>query len=102
METDGSGYVRGDAGRLSTNILCQIWEYFLAYSTIISRQGSASCFQITLVKNINSTHRVEGIPSQFGLLGAMAASKVDAVANKARNLAGGLGEKVKDALRSNE
>lgn len=82
--------------------LCQIWEYFLAYSTIVSRQGSASCFQITLVKNINSTHRVEGIPTQFGLLGAMAASKVDTVANKAKNLAGGLGEKVKGALRSNE
>lgn len=82
--------------------LRQIWEYFLSYSTIVSRQGSASCFQIILVKNINSTHRVEGIPSQFGLLGAIAASKVDAVANKARSLAGGLGEKVKDALGSNE
>ena len=80
----------------------QIWEYFLAYSTIISRQGSASCFQITLVKNLNSTHRVEGIPSQFGLQGALAASKVNEVANKARNLAGGLGDKVKDVLRSNE
>lgn len=80
----------------------QIWEYFLAYSTIISRQGSASCFQITLVKNLNSTHRVEGIPSQFGLLGALAASKVNEIANKARNLAGGLGDKVKDVLRSNE
>jgi sphingolipid C9-methyltransferase len=55
----------------------QIWEYFLAYSTIISRQGSATCYQITLVKNLNSTHRVNGIPSQFNLHGAMqsAASK---------------------------
>ena len=53
----------------------QIWEYFLAYSTIISRQGSATCYQITLVKNINSTHRVEGINSQFGLKGALNASK---------------------------
>ena len=52
----------------------QIWEYFLAYSTIISRQGSATCYQITLVKNINSTHRVEGIPTQFGLAGPSAAS----------------------------
>lgn len=48
----------------------QIWEYFLAYSTITSRQGGATCFQITLVKNINSTHRIEGVPSQFGLHGA--------------------------------
>ncbi|WEW60028.1 Sphingolipid C9-methyltransferase 2 [Emydomyces testavorans] len=52
----------------------RIWEYFLAYSTIISRQGSATCYQITMVKNINSTHRVEGIPSQFALSGARTAS----------------------------
>ncbi|PPJ57172.1 hypothetical protein CBER1_07017 [Cercospora berteroae] len=53
----------------------RIWEYFLAYSTIVSRQGSATCYQITLVKNINSTHRVEGIPNAFGLHGALNASK---------------------------
>jgi len=53
----------------------RIWEYFLAYSTIISRQGSATCYQITMVKNINSTHRVEGIPTQFNLSAALAASK---------------------------
>ncbi|RFU24150.1 hypothetical protein B7463_g12188, partial [Scytalidium lignicola] len=45
----------------------RIWEFFLAYSTITSRQGGATCYQITLVKNLNSTHRVEGISSQFGL-----------------------------------
>jgi sphingolipid C9-methyltransferase len=28
----------------------RIWEYFLAYSTIISRQGSATCYQIVLHK----------------------------------------------------
>ncbi|KAL1862485.1 Sphingolipid C9-methyltransferase 2 [Diaporthe australafricana] len=55
----------------------RIWEYFLAYSTIISRQGSATCYQITLVKNINSTHRVEGINTQFGLAGALASAKFD-------------------------
>ncbi|KAK4943308.1 hypothetical protein LTR10_017151 [Elasticomyces elasticus] len=53
----------------------RIWEYFLAYSTIISRQGSATCFQITLVKNLNSTHRIEGIATQFGLEGALHAGK---------------------------
>jgi len=53
----------------------RIWEYFLAYSTIISRQGSATCYQITMVKNINSTHRVEGINTQFGLSGALEAAK---------------------------
>ncbi|KAL8989690.1 MAG: hypothetical protein Q9177_001482 [Variospora cf. flavescens] len=77
----------------------RIWEYFLAYSTIISRQGSATCYQITMVKNINSTHRVEGIPSQFGLQGALAASKIDRSANRVRDVAGGLGEKVRNMLR---
>ncbi|KAL9101369.1 MAG: hypothetical protein Q9163_003371 [Psora crenata] len=64
----------------------RIWEYFLAYSTIISRQGSATCYQITLVKNINSTHRIEGVPSQFGLHGALAASKGAIAANMVRNV----------------
>lgn len=62
---------------MRTDILSQIWEYFLAYSTIISRQGSATCYQITLVKNINSTHRVEGINTQFSLAGALAAANFD-------------------------
>ncbi|PSN60416.1 S-adenosyl-L-methionine-dependent methyltransferase [Corynespora cassiicola Philippines] len=54
----------------------RIWEYFLAASTIISRQGSATCYQITCVKNINSTHRIEGIATQFSLSSALEASKV--------------------------
>jgi sphingolipid C9-methyltransferase len=53
----------------------RIWEYFLAYSTITSRQGGATCYQLTLVKNINSTHRVEGIETQFALAGALAQGK---------------------------
>ena len=76
----------------------QIWEYFLAYSTIISRQGSATCYQITMVKNINSTHRIEGVPSQFGLVGALAASKLDR--GKENIDGGGLGDQVRSALRS--
>ncbi|KAK3048359.1 hypothetical protein LTR09_010352 [Extremus antarcticus] len=52
----------------------RIWEFFLAYSTIISRQGSATCYQITLVKNINSTHRIEGVSTQYSLKGALEAS----------------------------
>ena len=51
--------------------MIQIWEYFLAASTIISRQGSATCYQITCVKNINSTHRIEGIPTQYNISGAL-------------------------------
>ncbi|GMG56445.1 unnamed protein product [Ambrosiozyma monospora] len=45
----------------------RIWEYFLSYSTIISRQGSATCYQIVLRKNLNSYHRIEYVPLQEGL-----------------------------------
>jgi sphingolipid C9-methyltransferase len=63
----------------------QIWEYFLAISVIASRQGTATCFQITMVKNINSTHRIDGIASQFGLSGALKKCKVDLRAWAAKN-----------------
>lgn len=63
--------------QLCTNTVVQIWEYFLAYSTIMSRQGGATCYQITLVKNLNSTHRIEGIHNHFGLSGALNAAKFD-------------------------
>ncbi|KAL2182005.1 S-adenosyl-L-methionine-dependent methyltransferase [Thermothelomyces heterothallicus CBS 202.75] len=55
----------------------RIWEYFLAYSTIISRQGSATCYQIVLHKNINAFHRIEGVPTQYGLNGSTRATKAD-------------------------
>ena len=55
-----------------------------------------------MVKNINSTHRIEGVPSQYGLQGALAASKLDVAANRAKAVVGGLGQKVKNALRSEE
>ncbi|KAK1769814.1 putative fatty acid methyltransferase [Phialemonium atrogriseum] len=58
----------------------RIWEFFLAYSTIASRQGTATCYQIVLVKNINSTHRIEGIPTQFDLKGALQSTKADITA----------------------
>ena len=63
----------------------RIWEYFLAYSTIIARQGSATCFQITLVKNINSTHRIEGIETQFGLAGALSSGRAHLAGTKVAN-----------------
>ncbi|KAH8881363.1 S-adenosyl-L-methionine-dependent methyltransferase [Thozetella sp. PMI_491] len=53
----------------------RIWELFLAWSTIASRQGSATCFQMVVVKNLNSSHRINGVPYQYGLSGALAASK---------------------------
>ncbi|KAI8578478.1 hypothetical protein K450DRAFT_247034 [Umbelopsis ramanniana AG] len=35
----------------------RVWEIFLSWSTIISRQGSATCFQIVANKNMNSVDR---------------------------------------------
>lgn len=45
----------------------RIWVFFLAYSTIISRQGSASVFQLTLHKNLNAYHRINGVPSHASI-----------------------------------
>lgn len=45
----------------------RVWEYFLAYSTIVARQGSATCFQILLRKNLNAKNRAEDIYKQYGL-----------------------------------
>src|ERR1700744_649696 len=45
----------------------RIWSFFLAYSTIISRQGSASVFQITMHKNLNAYHRIEGVPTHSSI-----------------------------------
>jgi hypothetical protein len=53
----------------------QIWELFLAWSVIASRQGSATCFQIMVQKNLNATHRIDGHATQFGINGALAASQ---------------------------
>lgn len=52
-----------------------MWELFLAWSVIASRQGSATCFQILVVKNLNSTHRISGVPTQFGLSAALDSSR---------------------------
>ena len=76
----------------------RIWEYFLAYSTIVARQGSATCYQITLVKNINSTHRIEGVDTQFGLKGALLAGKAHLLGTKAEKIIS-LGDEVKHVLR---
>lgn len=53
----------------------RIWELFLAWSVIASRQGSATCFQILVVKNLNAVHRIDGVPTQFGIHGAISASR---------------------------
>ncbi len=33
------------------------WEIFLAWSTIIAGQGSATCYQLTCHKNLNTFNR---------------------------------------------
>ncbi|KDQ55431.1 hypothetical protein JAAARDRAFT_37444 [Jaapia argillacea MUCL 33604] len=45
----------------------RIWVFFLAYSTIVSRQGSASVFQITMHKNLNAYHRIQGVPNHASI-----------------------------------
>jgi len=45
----------------------RVWVFFLAYSTITSRQGGASVFQITMHKNLNAYHRIEGVPNHASI-----------------------------------
>jgi len=45
----------------------RVWSFFLAYSVITSRQGSASVFQITMHKNLNAFHRIEGVPNHASI-----------------------------------
>lgn len=46
----------------------RIWEYFLASSTITARQGGAACHQFVMRKNLNSYHRVNYVPNQYGVI----------------------------------
>ncbi|CAG7851807.1 Sphingolipid C9-methyltransferase 2 {ECO:0000303/PubMed:19028992} Short=C-9-MT2 {ECO:0000303/PubMed:19028992}; {ECO:0000269/PubMed:19028992} [Serendipita indica DSM 11827] len=45
----------------------RVWVFFLAWSTIASRQGSASLFQITLHKNLNAYHRINGVTNHASI-----------------------------------
>ncbi|KIK63929.1 hypothetical protein GYMLUDRAFT_40140 [Collybiopsis luxurians FD-317 M1] len=45
----------------------RLWSFFLAWSVISSRQGSASVFQITLHKNLNAYHRIDGVKSHASI-----------------------------------
>ncbi|TFK37069.1 sphingolipid C9-methyltransferase [Crucibulum laeve] len=45
----------------------RVWVFFLAYSTIISRHGGCSVFQITMHKNLNAFHRIEGVPNHASI-----------------------------------
>lgn len=48
--------------------LWRIWLFFLSSSVIIAREGGSSIFQITVTKNLNATHRIEGVESHGNLL----------------------------------
>lgn len=45
----------------------RIWLYFLASSVIVAREGGSSVFQITCSKNLNASHRIEGVFSHGNL-----------------------------------
>ncbi|KIP05873.1 hypothetical protein PHLGIDRAFT_107617 [Phlebiopsis gigantea 11061_1 CR5-6] len=45
----------------------RIWVFFLAYSTITSRNGGASVFQLTLHKNLNGYPRVLGVSNHASI-----------------------------------
>jgi cyclopropane fatty-acyl-phospholipid synthase-like methyltransferase len=45
----------------------RVWAFFLAYSVITSRQGGASVFQITLHKNLNAYHRIDGVKNHASI-----------------------------------
>jgi cyclopropane fatty-acyl-phospholipid synthase-like methyltransferase len=49
----------------------RLWEFFLAWSTIISRQGSATCYQLVCHKNSNAFDRSSFIQG-YGLKRLMA------------------------------
>ncbi|KAJ1886191.1 hypothetical protein LPJ66_009753, partial [Kickxella alabastrina] len=45
----------------------RVWEIFLAWSVIISRQGSASCYQILAHKNRNAFDRTALMRAPMGV-----------------------------------
>ncbi|GBE84519.1 sphingolipid C9-methyltransferase [Sparassis latifolia] len=45
----------------------RIWVFFLAYSTIISRNGGSSVFQLTLHKNLNAYPRILGVTNHTSI-----------------------------------
>jgi cyclopropane fatty-acyl-phospholipid synthase-like methyltransferase len=45
----------------------RIWNFFLAWSTIVGEQGNASCFQVVLNKNIDEFKRTRWIGQDFVL-----------------------------------
>jgi cyclopropane fatty-acyl-phospholipid synthase-like methyltransferase len=47
----------------------RIWHFFLAWSSIIARQGNAACFQVVLNKNLDGYDRTRWITRKATILG---------------------------------
>jgi cyclopropane fatty-acyl-phospholipid synthase-like methyltransferase len=47
----------------------RIWHFFLAWSSIIARQGNAACFQVVLHKNLDTYDRTRWIQRKATILG---------------------------------
>lgn len=45
----------------------RIWLFFLAWSVIIARHGGSGLFQLTLHKNLNAYHRIEGVKNHSSI-----------------------------------
>jgi cyclopropane fatty-acyl-phospholipid synthase-like methyltransferase len=51
----------------------RIWHFFLAWSSIIARQGNAACFQVVLNKNMDAYDRTRWVEKKATILGDRAA-----------------------------
>ena len=47
----------------------RIWDFFLAWSSIIAEQGNASCFQIVMNKNLDHYDRTRWVQKKQVVLG---------------------------------
>lgn len=54
----------------------RIWHFFLAWSTIIAKQGNAACFQIVMNKNLDGFDRTRWVESKATVLGDRASSGI--------------------------
>jgi sphingolipid C9-methyltransferase len=47
----------------------RIWNFFLAWSTLIAEQGNAACFQVVLNKNLDHYNRKRWVTDRAAVLG---------------------------------
>jgi sphingolipid C9-methyltransferase len=55
----------------------RIWNFFLAWSTIIAEQGNAACFQVVLNKNLDTYDRTRWVRTASPVLGDRTAGLAD-------------------------